>query len=154
MFVYSVYLSFKTHNVALATPIAEFIVSLGQDGSVRTRENDLNMSLAHDPDLAKELELDSQKVDVANQELLSLAKKDTASNGKLIMKEEIAEGHITWKSIKLFLSGLGGNYPFVFFSLWLSGIMLTDWITTLQVWFLGYWGSQYEGHAPSEVHAF
>ncbi|KAH9480738.1 ATP-binding cassette transporter abc4 [Psilocybe cubensis] len=143
-----------THNVALATPIAEYIVSLAQDGSVKARDNDIAMAIAHDPDLAKEMELDGQRLDVANQEVTSLAKKDTPSNGKLIMKEEIAEGHVTWKSIKLFLSGLGGNYPFVFFSLWLSGNILTDWITTLQTWFLGYWGSQYENHAPSEVHAF
>ncbi|KDR83043.1 hypothetical protein GALMADRAFT_866150 [Galerina marginata CBS 339.88] len=140
-----------THNIALVTPVVGFIVSLGLDGAVRTQETDIKNSLFHDSSLAQELELGREILEIAEQEVPSLMKKDQAVDGKLIMKEEIAEGHVTWKSIKLFLSGLGGNYPLIFFSLWATGFILTDWLNTFQVWFLGYWGSQYEGHLPEEV---
>lgn len=141
----------QTHNVALAAPIAHFIVSLSPDGSVQTQDTELDKAIAHDSNLARQ-EVDSEVIEIAEQEVTSLAKKkDSGVDGRLIVKEEIAEGHVTWKSIKLFLSGLGGNHPFLFFALWTSGIMLTDWLWTFQVWFLGYWGSQYENHAPSEV---
>lgn len=143
----------KTHNIALAAPIAHNIISIGQDGSIKAQESDLDTALEHDPTLAKEIEIEREIMEISQQELPSLeAKKDTRVDGKLIVKEEIVEGHVTWGSMKLFMLGLGGNYPWIFFSLWISGILLTDWVTTFQVWFLGYWGSQYEGHSPSEVN--
>jgi hypothetical protein len=59
---------------------------------------------------------------------------------------------VTWDSMKLYFSGLGGDYPLMFFSIWISVTFLTDWVNTFQVWFLGYWGSKYENHTPSEVN--
>ncbi|KAF8966510.1 multidrug resistance-associated ABC transporter [Flammula alnicola] len=124
-----------THNLALATPwpnIEEF--------------------LEDDPKLAAEAEHDHEALEIGYEEVPSLALKETPVDGKLIVAEDIAEGHITWKSLKLFLTALGGDYPLIFFSIWMSGFLLTDWVNTFQVWFLGYWGSQYESHPPSEVN--
>lgn len=80
-------------------------------------------------------------------------KKDIRTDGKLVISEEIAKGHITWESMKLYLSGLAGNYPLIFYSFWISALLLTHMSDNFQVWFLGYWGSEYETHIPSEVNA-
>ncbi|KAF8904793.1 hypothetical protein CPB84DRAFT_1772829 [Gymnopilus junonius] len=141
-----------THNVPLVAPVAHFIVSIGQDGVVRTQGVDPEDALAKDPVLAAEEETVLEEMEIENQAVEALAKKEAPNQGKLVLAEEIAEGHVTWESVKLFLSGLGGDYPFVFYSLWIAGFMSTNWMRTFQTWFLGYWGSQYETHDdPSEV---
>jgi len=53
--------------------------------------------------------------------------------------------------MKLLLSGLGGRHPWAFLIFWVFGIALAEYVLTLQTWFLGRWGSQYEVNAPSEV---
>lgn len=132
-------------------PVAHFIVSIGQDGVVRSQSVDPEVSLAKDLVLAAEEEIVLEETEIENQAVDALAKKEAPSQGKLVVAEEIAKGHVTWKSVKLFLSGLGGDYPFIFYSLWISGFMASNWVRTFQTWFLGYWGSQYENHDPSEV---
>ena len=56
------------------------------------------------------------------------------TDGKLVIAEGIAEGLITWKSMKLYFSG----YPLMFFSIWISVASQSDWVNTFHVWFLGY----------------
>ena len=125
-------------------------MSLGQDGIVRSQSTDIEVSLHADPSLAAEFEVDREVLEAGNEEIPLLANK---GEGKLIVAEEIAQGHVTWKSIKLFLTALGGDHPWIFFSLWLTGNLLSDFVNTFQVWFLGFWGSHYENHPPSEVRA-
>lgn len=80
-----------------------------------------------------------------------MATKETPAAGKLIVAEEIVEGHVTWKSIKLFLTALGGKHPLFFFVPLLFTLVMSIGMWTSQSWFLGYWGSQYETHDPTEV---
>ncbi|KAF8816580.1 P-loop containing nucleoside triphosphate hydrolase protein [Phlegmacium glaucopus] len=139
-----------THNVALATPIAQHVVSIGQDGTVRSQGIEhFASTLDDDPPLVSEAE---QVLATVIEEVKPRIKGDKSTEGKLVIAEEIAEGHVTWKSMKLYLSGLGGDYPLMFFSIWISATLLTDWVSTFQVWFLGYWGSQYETHTSPEVN--
>ena len=140
----------QTHNVVLAAPIAQHVVSVGQDGTVRSQEIEyLGTALALDSSVAPEADRFSRTVIGEVKPHI----KDSSTDGKLVIAEEIEKGHVTWKSMKLYLSGLGGEYPLMFFSIWISASFLTDWVDTFQVWFLGYWGSQYETHTPSEVNA-
>ena len=126
------------------------MVSIGQDGTVRSHEiEQLGTALANEPLVASEPERSPRVID----EVKPTIKREISTDGKLVVAEEIAKGHVTWKSVKLYLSGLGGDYPFMFFSMWISASFLTDWMDTFQVWFLGYWGTQYETHVPSEVDA-
>ena len=81
-----------------------------------------------------------------------VAKVDDKPDGKLILAEEIAEGRVTWKSMVLFLKGLGGDKPILFLTVWLMGMTLVHGGHVLAVWFLGVWGSQYETHAPEDVN--
>jgi len=125
-------------------------VSIGPDGTVRSQGVEyFDTALVKEHALASEVEDVSKAVVEAVKPAI---KKDNFTDGKLIIAEEIAQGHVTWKSIKLYLSGLGGDSPLLFFSIWISATFLTDWVNTFQVWFLGYWGSQYETHTPSEVN--
>jgi hypothetical protein len=136
----------KTHNVALAIPIAQHVVSISQDGTVRSQavehfdtasmnEHSLISEVGHDPRTVVE-------------EVKPAMKNDNSADGKLIIAEEIEKGHVTWKSMKLYFSALGGDYPPMFFAIWISATLLTDWVNTFQVWFLGYWGSKYEIYTP------
>ena len=142
----------KTHNVALAQPVANYVVSLGADGSVQAQGVDIDSAVTNNRELASLMVEDRQMTDIAKQELPELAHKVAPLDGKLIMKEEVAEGQITWKSLKLILSALGGNHPALFFTVWLSTLSLAELSHTLSVWFLGHWGSQYEVSRPSEVN--
>ena len=125
------------------------MVSVDQDGTVRSHGVEhFSTALANDRNITSEVE-HSPNTDV--EEVKSAIKKANPTDGKLVIAEEIAEGHVTWKSMKLFFSGLGGDYPLVFFSIWVSAAFLRGWVNTFQAWFLGYWGSKYENPA-SEVN--
>ncbi|KAF5309503.1 hypothetical protein D9619_012343 [Psilocybe cf. subviscida] len=136
-----------THNVALISPIAQFIVSIGSDGVIKTQGNDIDIPLVKDDELATEVEIDKEILERAKEEIPGSQKKDGAPSGvgKLILAEEIAQGHVTWKSVKLFLTALGGDYPLVFFSLWICGFLFVECISAFSTWFLGYWGTHYLG---------
>lgn len=136
--------------------MAKFIVSIGPDGSLKTQGKDIEDSLEHDPRLAAEAKHDREALELGNEEYDASPGDSKAQtvNGKLIMAEEITEGHIRWKSMKLFLTSLGGDYPLIFYSTWMTAFVLTDWANTFQTWFLGYWGSQYEIHSPLDVNTF
>ncbi|KAJ3511583.1 hypothetical protein NLJ89_g4015 [Agrocybe chaxingu] len=144
-----------THNIALTRPISRNIVSISLDGTARSQNEGLEALIESDSALAAEVERDQEETIVAMEDIPSLSHKEAPNDtGKLIVAEEIAKGHVTWRSLKLFLSALGGAHPFVFFSVCITGFLLTEWFNTLQIWFMGYWGSQYEHHEPSEVRAF
>ncbi|KAF5317788.1 hypothetical protein D9619_012656 [Psilocybe cf. subviscida] len=137
-----------THNVALVAPIADFIVSIGSNGTVKSQTQDLSVALARDPKLAAEVKRDEEVLEAGHEEVAPPA----AGQGKLILAEEVAQGHVSWKSIKLLIDGLGGTHPIRFFVIVLTTLMLNEWSITFQVWYIGFWGSQYEKHPASEVN--
>ena len=80
--------------------------------------------------------------------------KGESTAGKLVIAEEVAHGHVSWKAIKLFLGALGGKHVILFFSIWICGTLAVQYMTILSTWFLGYWGSQYETRHGGEVRVF
>ncbi|KAJ3512976.1 hypothetical protein NLJ89_g3209 [Agrocybe chaxingu] len=140
-----------THNVALASPIADYIVSVGLDGIAREVQ-DLSVFLAKNKKLARELakEEDEAKVE---EEVVDAVKEDDKKegDGKLIVAEEIEEGRVSWKSLKLFLTGLGGDHLTIFLTAWMGGMALMHAGNMFAIWFLGLWGSQYEHKHPEDV---
>ncbi|KAF9564162.1 P-loop containing nucleoside triphosphate hydrolase protein [Agrocybe pediades] len=120
-----------THNIALAGPKVKEMFGGNLGPSDKKKEEEQKPSvLAETPETAAA----------------------ALSEGKLVVAEEIVEGHIKWKSMQLLLSALGGNHPITFFLIWLSGMIIAELLLTLQPWFLGVWGSQYEKMAPSDVN--
>ena len=77
--------------------------------------------------------------------------EERKSDGKLISAEEIVEGRITWKALKLFVDGLGGKHTSLFMTVWIVGLVATHISMNFGVWFVGYWGSQYETRHPEQV---
>ncbi|KIJ38955.1 hypothetical protein M422DRAFT_258371 [Sphaerobolus stellatus SS14] len=130
-----------THNVALASPVADYVVSLALDGSI-TASSTISDALQSDEALQVEVAEERELLKKVEEDITQLEEKKP--DGKLIMAEEVAEGHASWKSMKLFFSALGGKYPIIFYTTWLLAITLSDWAEMFKLWFLGYWGSQYE----------
>ncbi|KAF9807084.1 hypothetical protein IEO21_08395 [Rhodonia placenta] len=141
-----------THNVAMATPIAEFVVSLGTDGRI-VSQGSLSKALARDKKLSEEVADENQEIKKAENEVDHgepnvEAKK---SDGKLILAEEVSVGHVSWAALRMFFSSLGGGHPFLFWMLCVGTLALSELADTIQTWFLGFWARQYEDHDPSEV---
>jgi hypothetical protein len=81
----------------MASPLADYVVSLGRDGRIASRGSVAD-ALKKDKTLAKEVAegaraiKDGEKV-IDAEELNETAKP---ADGKLILAEEIAEGHVSW----------------------------------------------------------
>lgn len=140
----------QTHNVTLASPIANHFVSIGLDGVAREIGKDIKVALANDSVLASEVQQVKEENEIENVVIDSSAKEESLNSreGKLIMAEEIAQGRVSKKSYMLFLRGLGA---FLFLTAWMTGLALMHGGSMLAVWFLGYWGHQYETHDPKDV---
>ncbi|KAH7918845.1 hypothetical protein BV22DRAFT_1100101 [Leucogyrophana mollusca] len=141
-----------THNVAMASSIAHFVVSLGSNGRI-VSQGSIFDAIAKDDQLAAEVAKEQEVIeDVADaMDTEPEIKTETKVDGKLVVAEEILEGHVSWTAFKLYLVGLGGHYPLIFWIVFLGLMGSTYLINTIQTWFLGYWASQYEVHPPSEV---
>ncbi|OCH87310.1 P-loop containing nucleoside triphosphate hydrolase protein [Obba rivulosa] len=141
-----------THNVAVASSVAEFVVSMGTDGRIAS-QGALSRILAKDPEFSAQVKEESQEIEKAEEvdEANLDAPARNGSDGKLIVEEEIAIGHIGWPAMKLYAHGLGGARPFLFWITFIGALLLVDLAATLQTWFLGYWAQQYEDHDPNEV---
>ncbi|KAF4617652.1 hypothetical protein D9613_005677 [Agrocybe pediades] len=140
-----------THNIALSSSIADFIVSVGSDGRVKTQGTEISAALKRIPSLQAEADLDQQATEIGQAELDLPPNKPVEKDGKLVVAEEVAEGHVTWKSFMLLIKNLGGEHPILYYATIVCLLLTFEWVLTFQSWFLGYWGKQYEGRDPSEV---
>ncbi|KAI0697137.1 multidrug resistance-associated ABC transporter [Cytidiella melzeri] len=143
-----------THNVYIARPIADYVVSLGTDGRISS-QGTLSKALSNDKALAKEIAKEEKVADKADHTVDDTVVEPAAppkSDGKLIVAEEISEGHVGWPALKLYFASLSGDSPIIFWSLFLGAMLMTRLMQTAQAWYLGYWAQQYEIHDPSEVN--
>lgn len=129
----------------MASPIADFVVSLGIDGTVLS-QGSVSDALAQDKSLVAEVIEDKRAMEKADQQLDGNEVKPEAikADGKLIVAEEINEGHISWRALQLFFKGLGGDNPFFFWTVFLGCLLLTTLLNTGTTWWLGHWASRYD----------
>ena len=127
------------------------MISIDLNGIPREVGTDTAAALENDPILAQEADAAQQESDIEKQVVDGVNKEERKLDGKLILAEDIVEGRITWKAFKLYLDGLSGNHPFLFTAIWMAGFLATYVAINFGIWFLGYWGSQYEIHHPEEV---
>ncbi|KAH9030174.1 hypothetical protein EDB84DRAFT_1562614 [Lactarius hengduanensis] len=165
-----------THNVVMATPLADYVVSLGKDGRIASRGS-VSDAIKKDKTLAKELAEGTRVIKDDENKIDSQEPDETVkqADGKLILAEEIAEGHVSWDAgeravqrfrisdgeahfvllnkneVKLFISGLGGAHPVLFWIVFVGGMLLCDTLMTVQTWFMGYWAEQYVIYPPDQV---
>lgn len=161
----------KTHNIHAIAPISEFVVSLGLDGQILSQgsisdalEKNANLRL----EVAKEAEVEEkakEEIDPSSQ-LIDVEKR---SEGKLILEEEVAEGHLslasgrtsyvhplTWCSsfstVKMYFVALGGRHWFWFWFWLITAIFFASFLGAVQTWLLGAWATQYQNHPVEEVN--
>ena len=92
----------QTHNVAMVSPIADFVVDVGSDGRILS-QGTLENALAHDSSLLKDVEHEAEELQKADQEIDGEKEEDVnvqSSAGKLVVAEEIEEGHVGWRACK------------------------------------------------------
>lgn len=77
----------------MVSPIADFVVSLGTDGRVLS-QGSVSEALAKDQTLVEEVEKDQEALAKADTEIDG--KVEIKSDGKLIVDEDIAVGHVSW----------------------------------------------------------
>ncbi|PBK77153.1 hypothetical protein ARMSODRAFT_949046 [Armillaria solidipes] len=142
-----------THNVAMARPIANFVVSI-KNGRVAS-QGSISDVLVHDTSLADETDQVQKAMDKVEEEIDSQLPPDAKkSDGKLIVAEEIEEGHIGLPALKFFFSSLGGGHVWLFFMSFIGGLAITEILNAAQTWWLGHWASQYDGREAYQVPVF
>ncbi|CCM01863.1 uncharacterized protein FIBRA_03934 [Fibroporia radiculosa] len=141
-----------THNVTMASPISQFVVSLAA-GRISS-QGSLSSALEHDQKLAAEVAdereaLEKAEMDIQEDEQDTEAKK---AAGKLVVAEEIAVGQVGWPAMKLYLASWGGEHRVLFWTAFMGICTITEFTDNAQVWYLGYWAKQYEQHDASQVN--
>ncbi|KAH9059060.1 hypothetical protein EDB87DRAFT_1675205 [Lactarius vividus] len=141
-----------THNVAMVTPLVDYVVSLGKDGRI-VSQGSVSDALKNDKTLAKELAEDARAIKDEEKKIDSEEHDRTANSadGKLILAEEVAEGNVSWDAVKLFTNGLGGAHPILFWIVFAGGMLLCNTFMTVQTWFMGHWAEQYDIYPPDQV---
>ena len=83
--------------MAIVSPISDFVVDVGSDGHILS-QGTLSTALAHDEKLLKEVQQDAEELQRAEEELDDKPEDVNAksSAGKLVVAEEIEEGHVGW----------------------------------------------------------
>lgn len=145
-----------SHNIALAAPIASFVVLLGRHGTV-SATGSVSDVLKKDSFLRTQLEKAREEAREEEEGDIDLKAEETGkgddemmkqASGKLIIAEEKAIGRAELAAFMLYIRGIGGPLVWSIFIIALSAAML---VKVGQTWFVGYWSSQYESHSPTEV---
>ncbi|KAI0351013.1 multidrug resistance-associated ABC transporter [Trametes cingulata] len=139
-----------SHNVALVRPIAELVVALGADGRI-VSQGSIDKTLQEDRELLVELETEEQQLKRAEEQVDKLeVPEDDPQKGKLVVAEEIAEGQVGWKALRLYIMNTA-KIPALYWPGMALALVLTHTIMNGQTYVFSLWANEYEKHAPSEV---
>ncbi|KAL1942566.1 hypothetical protein VTO73DRAFT_6168 [Trametes versicolor] len=130
-----------THNVAIVSPVADFVVAMGSDGRILS-QGSLASALERDSELLKEITQERTEIEKAQQEVTKSkleAVEATNSTGKLVA-EEMEDGHVGWTAFKLYIGNMSKR-PLIFWLIYLSAQVMRHVFVNVQ----------YETHPPSEV---
>ncbi|KAF7364887.1 Multidrug resistance-associated ABC transporter protein [Mycena venus] len=138
-----------THNVALARPIADFVVTFGSDGRIQSPGT--MSEIAKRGPLAAQIQKDQQILDKTEQEIDAEDPVAKPVDGKLIVAEEVQLGHVDASAWKMYFFAMGGNYPLFFFVFFFGSVFVQHGLVALRTWQLGYWARQYDLRPAEEV---
>jgi hypothetical protein len=156
----------QTHNVALVRPIADFVITLGSDGRVRSQGTMAEITKSGSSIVQIH---DDQQVLNTRQAHSTGGAIAKPADGKLVVAEEIQIGHVGssacssllrdrehldtdfFAPVKMYLFAMGGKYPLVFFAFFFGGLVFSETAIILKTWMLGYWAKQYDQHPVDEV---
>lgn len=96
-------------------PIAEYIVSMSSDGRILS-QGSTSETLKLDRKFERELRLEEELATKAGEEVeIQQAEVKESSDGKLIIAEEVEEGHVSWSARKSEdITSLVSQHPHVF----------------------------------------
>lgn len=121
-------------------------MTVNDDGVVSGRTQDLSALLRAQPvELADEDTVDE------GEPLEKRVEDAVKPGGKLIIAEEVQEGNVSWKAMRVLLKAMGGNRASFFFTLWFMGPISQYLLASLSTWFLGDWSSQFERMPARDV---
>lgn len=93
--------SSQTHNVAMTSPIADFVVSLGSDGRILS-QGTMSKALAANKRLTKGLKAEEAGLHKVDETVDGeVTEVPGSKSGKLMVAEEVAEGHVSWSAREL-----------------------------------------------------
>jgi ABC-type nitrate/sulfonate/bicarbonate transport system ATPase subunit len=102
-----------THNVLLAETVSDYVVSIGLDGKIAS-QGSVKDALEKNSHLRKQVSKAMKAEDAAEpvqkaakDEEPAVDKPDEKSKGKLIVAEEMAIGHVSWKAGQYNLNSVG-----------------------------------------------
>jgi hypothetical protein len=141
----------QTHNVTLAAPVADYVISLGSDGRVLS-QGSMSEALEQNSQLRKEIENERALEKEEQKAVLSVEAEDESNipSGKLIAAEEVVEGHVAWPALKMYFLAVGGG---VLWATVFGSCIGASLASVFHPWWLGEWARQYERQTPSEVSA-
>lgn len=155
----------------MASPLADFVIALGINGRV-TSQGSIACVLERDTELAAEVAQEEAKIDKVEAIGDDPTPKEKAeeTTGKLIVREEVAVGHVGWHAsarhflsltelctydiaVWFYFSRMGGKHGVAFWLLFIGCLIIYEGFKVLQTWWLGHWAQQYEKMPTSEVRA-
>ncbi|KAI0793376.1 hypothetical protein C8Q75DRAFT_558190 [Abortiporus biennis] len=142
-----------THNIALAAPIADFVVSIGLDGRILS-QGSLSSALSKDAKLSDEVKKEAKAIEMADHQIDENTQDEPKkmADGKLVVAEELEVGHVSWDAMKLLLGNMASpSGLFVFYLVFFGFTALSQLSDTLETWTLGVWTEQYQNRPSYEV---
>ncbi|KAJ6498479.1 hypothetical protein C8R47DRAFT_1212167 [Mycena vitilis] len=139
-----------THNVDITTPIAAYCVHV-RNGTVWDQGLPSDV-VAANKDLRTAPKTEEAEVAEKTEDFAAAEKTAKPDGGKLIIAEEVAIGHVSWKSMRPYFVALIGKHTILLpiaYACCLFGSHIT---AVVQKYYLGVkWSALYEDHDPSEV---
>ena len=89
----------KTHNVALVSPIADFVVDVGSNGRILS-QGSLSNALSRDAELRQELQQEEEEILKEEKDMNDGQIDDDLvkqNSGRLVVEEETEVGHVGWR---------------------------------------------------------
>ncbi len=89
----------------MASPLADFVVSIGADGCIAS-QGSVSETLAKDSKLVEEFKHEEEAIELDENEDETEANDSEVKDGKLIVAEEVEEGHVSIGACKFCLSSV------------------------------------------------
>ncbi|WVQ74585.1 hypothetical protein IAR50_004186 [Cryptococcus sp. DSM 104548] len=134
-----------THHLHLIAPVADFIITLNENGTVRS-QGSVNEGALDEGELEEAEAAEEQEIKEAEEEEKKDEKKPAV---KLIKDEEKSEGRISKRALFAFFKTFGGPvFWFLYFALLIGGQAMSSFET----YWLGRWARAYdESEDPRNV---
>ncbi|KZT34875.1 hypothetical protein SISSUDRAFT_228878 [Sistotremastrum suecicum HHB10207 ss-3] len=135
-----------TNNILLCEPFAGRVISIGKDGVISSQEETVQEALKNDRSLretmhsVEEIRKEEALIENSSETVASVDEVEKQPDGKLIVTEDMADGHLSWSACVLWFKHFGGP---LFFTYIAFNLLLQSLVSLSGNWFLGWWSTQY-----------